>query len=162
MASIAKEVLSDLNQERQWIYEILIRSVPSLVNNRDPFCWLLLCPSSNKLVFLSHRIREIIRFFFLLSGCLRTLLLVCNFLFFLWTKRERENTGQFHTFWMCHFTECESESQDTLRFRNRRKDRVFQLKINIESRVQRTCVKHITTYHMPISLFREHYNGMPS
>lgn len=121
MASIAKEVLSDLNQERQWIYEILIRSVPSLVNNRDPFCWLLLCPSSNKLVFLSHRIREIIRFFFLLSGCLRTLLLVCNFLFFLWTKRERENTGQFHTFWMCHFTECESESQDTHSFQEQEK-----------------------------------------
>jgi hypothetical protein len=148
MASIAKEVLSDLNQERQRIYETLIRSVPSLVNNRDPFCWLLLCPSSNKLVFLSRRIREIIRFFFLLSGCLRTLLLVCNFLFFLWTKRERGNLT------LANFTlsECailpnvKANHKTLIRFRNRRKDRVFQLKINIESRVQRTCVKHITSY----------------
>lgn len=37
------------------------------------------------------------------------------------SKREREKTGQFKTFRMCHLTECESESQDTHSFQEQEK-----------------------------------------
>lgn len=130
------------------------------------FLSLLTSPSKPRIQILSTFFSYAISSFYrirredLLSGCLRTLLLVCNFLFFLLTKRERENTGQFHTFWMCHLTECESESQDTHSFQEQEKGSGLSA-INLESRVQGTCVKHITTYHMPVS-FESIIMGCPA